>query len=613
MCHLSMLLKKVLLFTIAIAFANNTFSQNQLDTIRRVLIEKPNPSNWIFPPDPNPRPPIYPPIWPPGIDISTFDIASGTYFIIGSLCGDRFHENGNISSRCECNADSTLHGKSVYWDERGRITNVYIYLNGKIYKEKDYDEGRLSSVENFNYSKEGYRQQHGLSTTYFSDGKITTMYKNGQEHGLMTQTENGVKISETEYNNGIAQWKKEWRPNGQLSSEMRFNENAHRIYYRTWSNDGTLTLAEQSEDQRKIGEWMTFDPKLNRRNITTYKDGRPRSKDVYINDKLHTRISFKNGIKTGYGEYGKEGEIIYTINYNVDGTEAHRRFTNDGPNGAGRQEMEYYKTINNQYIGISYFRTDDGTMYFIDAPNILTEYMPIQRWVIKDLDTLRGEYVLNNIDRRQAPEVILQTNSFNKSENGKWLRDGVWKIFNGNYISKVITYKLGKRNGRYINYCKNGKDPYPVEYGEFTNDDKSGLWVSFSDTIIEHQTYEGNLRNGQYIRINRRADTLMSMQTSTFLQPPPPPIKTIIEHLDTSIVSNYVNDVLEGNYKEYDSTGAMVIQGEFSNGLKNGLWIFYDSNGIMKESGQYRNGELKGNWYEWIPNKKGVLKRRKIT
>ena len=73
--------------------------------------------------------------------------------------------------------------------------------------------------------------------------------------------------------------------------------------------------------------------------------------------------------------------------------------------------------------------------------------------------------------------------------------------------------------------------------------------------------------------------------------------------------SNYLKDMLNGDYKEYYWGGQLQTQGEYSNGKKSGCWSDYYSNGKLHRCGRYHNDRRCGNWklnfedgqlFEWL-------------
>lgn len=140
--------------------------------------------------------------------------------------------------------------------------------------------------------------------------------------------------------------------------------------------------------------------------------------------------------------------------------------------------------------------------------------------------------------------------------------------------------------------------------------------LAIQNSIAQQQEDKHDLKDGKYIRIRRDADTVFTT-TPTIYPTTATPVtnenRTIIEQLDTVVVSHYTNGRLDGMYQELDSNGTVIKQGEHLNDVKQGMWYNYDLNGTLQEEGEFRNGELKGHWYRWTPNKKGKLKKRKIV
>jgi hypothetical protein len=104
-----MLLRKILFSLILILISNHSFSQNYNDTIELILIKPVISNNGYIPP-------YWPPETPNPWSAQWGTNWTGNYIISNtkSLCGENFHENGSLARRCECDSDSTLHGKSVY-------------------------------------------------------------------------------------------------------------------------------------------------------------------------------------------------------------------------------------------------------------------------------------------------------------------------------------------------------------------------------------------------------------------------------------------------------------------------------------------------------------------
>jgi antitoxin component YwqK of YwqJK toxin-antitoxin module len=111
----------------------------------------------FFPRDPNPYSVHYPNEW-------TYSISHFNPWT--TPCGENHHGNGILSSRCECNTKDILHGKSIYWDNRGLISAVYTYRNGKIYMHKSYTNGEINAISYYRYDNKGYQVKHGKCIGY---------------------------------------------------------------------------------------------------------------------------------------------------------------------------------------------------------------------------------------------------------------------------------------------------------------------------------------------------------------------------------------------------------------------------------------------------------------
>lgn len=54
----------------------------------------------------------------------------------------------------------------------------------------------------------------------------------------------------------------------------------------------------------------------------------------------------------------------------------------------------------------------------------------------------------------------------------------------------------------------------------------------------------------------------------------------------------FVNDLMEGEWKFYRETGQLWQVGQFNNGKKNGVWIRYDKSNQLEYNEQFSDGKL---------------------
>lgn len=63
--------------------------------------------------------------------------------------------------------------------------------------------------------------------------------------------------------------------------------------------------------------------------------------------------------------------------------------------------------------------------------------------------------------------------------------------------------------------------------------------------------------------------------------------------------------LLSGNYKKVSFNGNLLVQGEFSNGLKDGIWKYWYPNGNLKRVETWSKGVVRSNILEY--NNEGVI------
>ncbi|MFT6922436.1 MAG: antitoxin component YwqK of YwqJK toxin-antitoxin module [Crocinitomicaceae bacterium] len=592
-----MLLRKILFTFVLISISTLTFSQNYNDTIERTLIKPPTSNIGYIPPSWPPEPP-----YPWGTNWTT-GYSGVLVFNQKPLCGEKFHENGNISSSCECNTDSIYHGKSVYWDERGFITNVYIYKKGRVFKEKHYSKGKIINIKNYAYGGDGSLFSHGKQTTIDNEFKTVETYRYGKIHGPTTKYENGIKFFEAIYSNEIMTSEKTWTLSGQLTLK-KTHDLTTGIDSLTERNDtGILIKTEQTIVGSREGEWMIYDTKTDEKETTVYKRSKIQSTTTFRGNILHSRGFYNDGHPSNLVTYYLNGKKSSELIHLGLGKLEHISWSK------GQNKTEHYTTQEDYLLSEGYYLMDDSTTAFFKAPNTIDPLEPVVRITISNGDTLQKDYLKNSVAYRNK---ILLSNSYSKS-----LREGLWKEYNNNYIDHVATYKSGILHGRAIYYNNNHNKPYPEFYGNHFDGLKNDNWTFISADLVKHISYKAGKKEGKLIKFCRKADTLVTMTETPYVNNiygSKSTVRTtsINEQLDTMVVANYSNDVLDGEYYEFDSVGVVKIRGNYLNNKKHGLWYIYHSNGEIQKEGEFKNGLLNGKWYEWIPNKNGKLKRRKL-
>ncbi len=157
------------------------------------------------------------------------------------------------------------------------------------------------------------------------------------------------------------------------------------------------------------------------------------------------------------------------------------------------------------------------------------------------------------------------------------------------------TDKLGRRQGKWLDYHENGqiryigrfKDNEPVgEFvyyseegkmiakGRYLNKNKHGKWEYFSEknsALILEENYDNGLLVGKSTVYN-------------------PDNKFVIEEVE------YVDGKKHGAYIQYYDNGVMMVKASYSNDKLDGDYTAYYYNGNVKEEGRFNDGIKVGKW-----------------
>ena len=79
-------------------------------------------------------------------------------------CGEEFHENGRLLSKCEC-VNDTMHGKYTQWTEKGMKWKEQTYTMGTLKKSVDwYEDGKIESIFHYHDIDHCYKKVLWSST-----------------------------------------------------------------------------------------------------------------------------------------------------------------------------------------------------------------------------------------------------------------------------------------------------------------------------------------------------------------------------------------------------------------------------------------------------------------
>lgn len=461
-----------------------------------------------------------------------------SYSIFIPKCGESYYDNGIMSSRCECDADSVFHGKSVYWDEQGRISSVAYYSKGKLYTKKSYEQGKVSSLSQYTY-KDGDRVQHGKQIEYTTFGKITRNYFFGKRHGLETEHSQNQKLREDLYENDYLRESRQWSSEGQLIKEQFYDVQGY-----------------------KHGRWLQFEPISQTETISEYH-----------REKLLQSTTRKNGI------------IIHRIENKTNGDQLDETFYDNGNKkqlqstlSNGLVTMQYWEengSMRNNYqlkdgklIGNGFMKTLYSAVYFEQVRNSDgSEYL--ECFEISQGDTLAFFYARNN--GALCNDVIRRNHYVQK--DGKAVRHREWILYENNKVVSVMNFDHGVEHGKVVLFDTTASEPIPYLTGNFVNGTKHGLWTQRTDSILINVEYRYDQLHGMYSSFRRSADTTQLATNHDLVQKN----REIHETLIPQLTCSHQNNQLYGNFKTHYLDGNRHWTGVYLAGVAFGEWKEYES------------------------------------
>jgi len=442
-----------------------------------------------------------------------------------------YHENGNLKSEGN-RVNFQLDGLWKFYNENGKISVEFNYRDGKkngIKKVYDLETQNIVSEENFsNDVRDG-------KSYYFKDGiKFKEVpFVNGKEEGLGREFDkNGLIQTITTYKKGFVNreekinrtdkfgkkqgiWK-EFYDEVNVHKEMKYRDDLLDGYYKEFSKDGNLILAEKYIEgvlQKNVAELVKLDVKN-----TYHSNGRIKTSGTF-NKGVPEGINRKydeNGKITG-GELFKEGYLIGEGIYDEKGYKQGKwkEFYNTGQL---KGEGEY---LNDRRIGewIYYYQnskieqrgsfTKDGKphgewKWFYESGNLLREETFLkglpEGMMIEYSDS--GSVITKGLftdGLREGPWFTIDGDEKEEGEYRNGEKEGLWKIYfiHTNKPVAVGQYVTGLENGKFSYYHYNGR---LKEEGEYIMGVKDGNWRRFDTEGLLIITFQ--YENGLEVKID---------------------------------------------------------------------------------------------------------------
>lgn len=363
----------------------------------------------------------------------------------------------------------------------------------------------------------------------------------------------------------------------------------------TWYHrNGKVMKTGNFVNDRQNGQFKEYDEEGNLvASYTMVDDSIDGIVMAYDNQKLVSKVSYKNGAKQGVCEY-----------YSYNGTGALRILT-QGIYKTGVQVGVWntYLLREGKKILVDYSTYKDGIQIgkFRKFQNDSVIYGTYKNGY------LEGEYLVysNSLIRAfgiyEFPEDSSQMSLSAKGFFKRGKKTGLWRYYNGKYLVM---------DGHYVDGFKDGEWNY--YYSDFpdcvVNPEITGERYKIEN--YSRGKLNGSVRLSSLSEVEEpcdsRLDFLDSIHDTCF--------RISISRFREQV--SYKDNQLDGLYLYSDSVGNVLVRGYYQRGVKNGNWLEYEACYGYKNKkyyyyyeGLYENGLKQGAWLEYF-NKDSILQIR---
>jgi antitoxin component YwqK of YwqJK toxin-antitoxin module len=151
----------------------------------------------------------------------------------------------------------------------------------------------------------------------------------------------------------------------------------------------------------------------------------------------------------------------------------------------------------------------------------------------------------------------------------KGYKTGFWQIFIGGVERARMLYKNDTLDGKYILFHPNRTAAVTTF---FSDGQLEGVWTSYRQNGQQYET--GGFKEGKKTGEWKVYHPLMSR---------------------VEIRSNYVDGLLDGEFRQYDLAGDLTLKTSYTRGQLDGEWTKYDM-GVVIEEGFFKEGKRDSTW-----------------
>ena len=496
--------------------------------------------------------------------------------------------------------DSLPHGKWIGYYKDGETKHVKRFEDGKKQGKWQYytelgDVHTLELFENDKRNGEWYKRLEGKDIQYQfwdMDSLISEYadlhYPNGQLKEKISYKE-GLKDGKFTgyYQNGSKKYVKRYEddiPAGKWQYyTMAGKTNAEEIYVDGKRDDEWYRLEQNGDVYYQFWDMDSL--------ISEYADLH------YPNGQLIEKISYKEGLKDGkFTGYYESGETKHKKKYTEDKPDGKWQFFTTGGDKNEEQIYAEGKKVEEWY------RIDEkGDTYyqFWDQDSLISEYA--------DLHYSNGQ-LIEKISYKEGLKDGKFTGYYpsGKVEYIKRYEEdkpmGEWKFVKEDGSTKKIErYEMGKKNEEWITYEENGD----VYYQYWVQDSLISEYADLhypNGQLIEKISYKEGKKNGKFTGYYESGQTkYIRTYKDDKLEGK---YADYTESGQILLKQSYVNDLLDGASKEWYLNGKVKVKTSYTAGKLNGGFMSYDSLGRKETKGEYEMGLKTGDWLTWYPSGK---------
>jgi len=474
--------------------------------------------------------------------------------------------------------------------------NRYYYENGKVSSEGMMKDGKPDGYWK-NYHKNGQIKIEGNRKNFLLDsiwkfyddkGRInkSISYKSGKKDGksVVYDTLGRPTLIES-YKNDLKQGEtRTLHKNGRTKSIVLYENNKMEGVAYEYSPDSIIV----SISQYKSGILQSYE-RINQRDDQNKKQGI--WKEFHPNMEVKKEMKFNDDSLDGYTkEYDEKGNLLKTMKFNN-----------------GKRVLKAPEIANVEVYREVY---EDGTLkyegVYSDGLPVGTHYRYKQKYIcdsslfLKEDTILKTSYYANRLVCRNVPVPDSAIEFFDGTMVAKGAvdsvrnRQGIWIEYHhtGEFKGKGI-YKDNNRIGEWIFYYASGQIEQKGKYDKKGRSQGLWQWYYESGQLMREENYLNGSRNGDIRDFDEEGNVILTGQYTDNKK------EGIwkLQLKDYMEIGLYLNDEPDSLWKSYympDKT--KFYEGNFQAGVPVGIHTAYHPNGVKKYSGGYSGGMRDGEW-----------------